>query len=915
MALRRCCRAAAPRRGRLYRNTLLVLVLQTSEALHVRGHDRLSAGRDGERSAHGRPPATARPEQYWPSDAAQEPAAPGHEGRIGARSASEPYRTVAERVLAVMFVLAVCVAVLVNGTRFLSTVTAYYVFMNRKKLPREGDGTETKSASPRSYGDGVERRFSVGDGSDASGTPERREAASFPQYFLYHVGNWMTYTTYASLRILVEIFSYMLIVGTLMYLEVADHSVSSSLYSIFVWLVAPDGGHGEPTLQGMLVGATISLWGLLFFAFLMTILGQVFDDYIAGLRAGSTPVLEAGHIVILGFTDDTLPLVRELSAAHEDTGGVTIAILSPLPKPEVEGRLAKKGLLVGEGLKGSRVMVRTGFPHRPQDLELVSVDLCRTAIPMPDRTLDKDARDVFMLQVVAAVRSRDWPTGAGQVLVFYSVERDLQLFQNIGGMKASMVNLDTLISCVAVSCSHQSHTASIIEELVSFDGNDVHIAPVPHRLRGMALSEMELYFPDCIILGLIDKFDLEDVDLCPSFDVKVEKGKDLILIAEDAVSCRPRLEPAPSPPPLPCPSGRQSTMMFPSHKKQKEEHVLIIGWCHVIGSLLVVLDRLLPPGSLVSSFDDSEPDDRRGLTRRALKRHLKEEWTNIRIHYYQGQPGSSCSLLEAGWNEYGVGEASFPRSQQPSRTLSPLLSSPTPQRPEAGEGLSSRQLIEIPSPPEAPVSTSPDGQVSEPSAPSPKASRRSLRSPIDGETGIHWDDITRVFVLSEPEKAPWQSDAFAIAAAKHVMALVPEETPVVVELLENSSKDVSESIGIQDIVSSASLPAQVMAALSLQPRLKEVYLRLLGCGEYEIRIVKPLDYFPGMPGRGITTCFSRVSVVVRPSGDVLVGWRVGGPESPFVLNPPDKNEEVLVTAEVDLVVVTKRGRVVEDLAE
>merc|ERR1719356_354871 len=159
----------------------------------------------------------------------------------------------------------------------------------------------------------------------------------------------------------------------------------------------------------------------------MIVLGQVFDDYINGLKTGTTtPVMEAGHIVILGFTDDTVPLVRELCAAHEDSDGIVIAILCPLPKSEVEQRLDEKGLLVGKELKGSRVMVRTGFPHRPEDLELVSVDLCRTAIPMPDRTLDKDLRDAYMVQVLSAMRSRDWPRGDGQVLVLYSVERNLE---------------------------------------------------------------------------------------------------------------------------------------------------------------------------------------------------------------------------------------------------------------------------------------------------------------------------------------------------------------------------------------------------------------------------------------------------------------------------------------------------------
>jgi len=788
-----------------------------------------------------------------------------------------------------MFIAAVGVAVLVNAYRFLSTVRAFFVFKQRKKEPGRRDGTETDVFSTGAIRQ-ISRVKSLPNNCDAGARLEWWAPASFGQYLLYHVGNWMNYSTYPSLRILVEIFSYMLIIGTLLYLYLADESVGSSLYQIFVWLVAPDGGNSEHTIGGMIVGATTSLWGLLFFALLMTVLGQAFEEYIGGLRTGTTPVLEAEHIVILGFTEDTVPLVRELSAAHADLGGTTIAILCPLPKPEVERRLNELGLLVGDGLKGSRVMVRTGFPHRPEDLKLVSVDLCRTAIPMPDRTLDKDVRDVYMLQVVSAVRSRDWPL-TGQILVFYSVEQNVELFEEIGGSKASVVNLDTLLSSVAVSCSQQKSTASVISEIVAFEGSDLHIAAVPRWLRDKTLAEMEPYFPHCTILGVIDKVDLDDVELCPDFDVKVEKGKELIVLAEDLSSASPRQKPlwGPAPPP----SGAWAPQSSARLEKSKQEHVLIIGWSHLVGSVLVHLDRLLPPGSRVSSFAESDPAARKVSTRRTLKRHLKVAWTNIQIFYYKGQPGSSYSLQEAGWSldrlrAEAAGEATFPTGfEMPT----PVRSS-RPCSPEAAASI--------------PLSLDGLGSDTDAVRRTESKDRGSICDAL--APGIHWEDITRVFVMSETVFEPWRSDAFAMAAAKQVTLLVPQDTPVVVELQDTSSRHVCEHIGLEDVVSSSKLPAQVMAALSLQPRLKEVYFGLLGRGQYEIRIVNISHYFDRgeLPATEFTACFSSVAAMVRLSGDVLVGWRVGGLAAVFDINPPDKHQEVTLTAGVDLVVVTRQ---------
>jgi hypothetical protein len=678
---------------------------------------------------------------------------------------------------------------------------------------------------------------------------------------MYHVGNWFTYSRFPGLRVLLELFSWAIIIGTVIYVLLADHGVAAAVFQMFVWLVDPDGGESaRGGWGGVILGGIVSVCGLLLFAMVMTILAQMFNDYVTGLKTGTEPVLESGHIVILGFTDDTIPLVKELCAAHEHTNGTTIAILSALPKPEVERRLDENDLLVGSELKGSRVFVRTGFPQRPEDLELVSVDLCRTAIPMPDRTVDKDHRDAYMVQVVSALRSRDWPRGDGQVLVLYSVERNLELFREIGGCKASLVNLDRLLSSVCVSSSNQKHTASVMTDFLTFEGSELYIVPVPEGFRDMTLGELELYYPQCVIVGMIDEENAEDVEFCLDFDLPVEQGKDLVVLALDESSLSPLKKVDDALSTLLSASSR-SPIRQAKPEKLLQENILIMGWSNLVESVLVQLDHLMPKGSTVASFDDSDPDERMHFVQRALKRHRKEEWANITIQFYKGQLGSSYSLQEAGSPDVGM------------------------------ESTGRRNTVRF---------------VASPVIGGRRNTVRSVASPV-----IEWDLITRVFVLANMAQDPLRSDALCMTAAKQVKYLVSSDVPVVVEVLDHSSKEVCGHVGVEDIVCTAELPAQVMANLSLQPRLKGVLFQLLGGGSYEIRIAPIVHYWKTrLPDQ---VCFSRVSAAVRASsGDTLIGWSIremaagtGDDKFPFELNPLDKLKNVTLTDEAKVVVIRK----------
>jgi len=259
----------------------------------------------------------------------------------------------------------------------------------------------------------------------------------------------------------------------------------------------------------------------------------------------------------------------------------------------------------------------------------------------------------------------------------------------------------------------------------------------------------------------------------------------------------------------------------------------------------------MPKGTTIASFAEPPPEQRNLFLQKALKRHRMEAWKHIQIEFYQGQPASSYQLEEAGVGHETCGH---PKGWH--------FRAKTDEQPEFSA------------------------------------------------CGIRWDAITRVFVLADHTATDmWRSDAIGITTALQVRSLVGSSVPVVVETLDVSSRAVCERLGIQDVVSSATLPAQVMATLSVEPRLKEVLLQVLAYGNHEVHLAPIRHYWTDrLP---MQNCFHHVAAAVRRAGDLLVGWDIApaggftGGGSGFTYNP-DRFEQVEVHRNVTLVVVACR---------
>ena len=109
-------------------------------------------------------------------------------------------------------------------------------------------------------------------------------------------------------------------------------------------------------------------------------------------------VVDQRHTLILGWTDRTVLVIKEICKANASEGGGIIAVLADMDKEVLEQEL--EGAITESELQGTKVVFRSGSRLIRRDLRKMSVDTARSVIVLTDTNLPPDKSDANILQVV-----------------------------------------------------------------------------------------------------------------------------------------------------------------------------------------------------------------------------------------------------------------------------------------------------------------------------------------------------------------------------------------------------------------------------------------------------------------------------------------------------------------------------------
>jgi len=466
----------------------------------------------------------------------------------------------------------------------------------------------------------------------------------FKIYLNYRFGHWYSWTSGSSAMTLCGLSATLLVVGGVLHSMAAATSISDSLWASWIWIAAPDGG-GSARPGGYVVGMLVSVGGMLIFALLVSVISAGFEEQLQHIRQGCTPVLEGGHILILGWKLMTLDIVAELCTAEEGRGGRTIVIMGDIPKPDIEQCIQENQI----DTKGSNIVVRSGDPRSKDDLERVAAASAKTILVLAAADISREEADSRTLNCLLTLYSQGWPAYENAVLVVECcLVRNQRLFQSLAVTDTEVIAVQDFVGELMVESSQQRGLCRLLNELVGFEGDELYIAKVD-GVQGKTFRELLFAFEEAVPVGMFPHGQGSDVKMLPDMDYMFTGQEELVLLAEDATVLPTEVHPT-----------REQLAYFSQRliqnttrgkrgsiavKDPEKELVVVIGWNEAIGAMITEIDALVTSDSEVLVFSPHSVSQREEFLTAAQKR---SGWTyrNVTVSHWQGSIGARYMLEE-----------------------------------------------------------------------------------------------------------------------------------------------------------------------------------------------------------------------------------------------------------------------------
>lgn len=337
-------------------------------------------------------------------------------------------------------------------------------------------------------------------------------------------------------------------------------------------LTVGDGGTWGERIMGVLnwaIAISIS-------AGLIAYVTATFMNVFQRLGRGLSPVFESKHTLILGWSPRVFPILKELAIAKESERRPIVVIYSDIERLVMVDEIANNCGDLGK----LRVITRHGSLINPSEVARANAGEASSIIVLRS----DEAGDASVVTTVLAVRSVVGDVHPPIVAEIEDEQIAHTIFSATGGLVQSVQSSD-IIARVTAQAARQPGLASVVLDLLDFEGNEIYITPVA-ELVGKTYGEALLAFEKSSVIGL--ELPNGTTSLNPSPTTKIVEDAKLIVIAEDdsAIAFTGFANTKP------LTGGKAAT-------KSKAHHILVIGWSAMGHAVLSNLADYLPAGSSI----------------------------------------------------------------------------------------------------------------------------------------------------------------------------------------------------------------------------------------------------------------------------------------------------------------------------
>ena len=329
----------------------------------------------------------------------------------------------------------------------------------------------------------------------------------------------------------------------------------------------------------------LALVALLYVSTLVGLITTALTERLTALRRGRSTVLEQGHVVVLGWSEQVFTVVSELVAANANQRRAAVAVLADRDKTAMEEALSAKVGPMGR----TRLICRSGPTTDPAVLTLTSPATAGVVLVLPRDEPDADAEVVKTLLALRAALP-----GQGRPPVVAAVRDDryrlaASLAAGPGGI---VLESDTVTARLIVQAARRPGLSLVHQELLDFAGDEFYLVAEP-ALTGRPFGDALLSYPTSSVVGIVRG---GTPVLNPPPHTPLVEDDLLVVISRDddtiwQADCADSVEKA----------AMASGLATPA----RPERVLLLGWNRRAPLMVDQLRRRARPGSAVDVVADA----------------------------------------------------------------------------------------------------------------------------------------------------------------------------------------------------------------------------------------------------------------------------------------------------------------------
>jgi Trk K+ transport system NAD-binding subunit len=400
----------------------------------------------------------------------------------------------------------------------------------------------------------------------------------------------------------------------------------------------------------------LALVALLYVSTLVGLITTALTERLTELRRGRSTVLEQGHAVVLGWSEQVFTVVSELVAANANQRRAAVAVLADRDKTAMEEALSTKVGPVGR----TRLICRSGPTTDPAVLTLTSPATAGVVLVLPHDEPDADAEVVKTLLALRAALA-----GEGTRPPVVAAVRDDRyrlaacLAAGPGGV---VLESDTVTARLIVQAARRPGLSLVHQELLDFAGDEFYLISEA-ALAGRPFADALLSYPTSSVVGMVRG---DTPLLNPPPQTPIAPDDLLIVISRDDDTawlddCAELVE--------------KAAMASGPSTPARPERVLLLGWNRRAPLIVDQLRRRARPGSAVDVVADG-----REVTARQVSEADTHSGTDLTLTLHHGDITRPETLRRLEVHSYDsvivLGQDSAPGQTQDdpdNRTLVTLL--------------------------------------------------------------------------------------------------------------------------------------------------------------------------------------------------------------------------------------------------